>query len=45
VVLELVVGDKARLWVPAAQAYGQKPARRSLPAGDLVYDVELLAME
>lgn len=38
------IGEKVRLWVPAALAYGEHP-RRGLPAGDLVYDVELLAIE
>jgi FKBP-type peptidyl-prolyl cis-trans isomerase len=37
----MVAGDKVRLWVPAKLAYGEKP-RRGLPAGDLVYDLELV---
>jgi len=41
----MVVGEKVRLWVPAALAYGEKPQSRSLPAGNLVYDVELLAFK
>jgi peptidylprolyl isomerase len=41
----LVVGDRARVWIPSALAYGDKPSRRSLPAGPLVYDLELLALE
>jgi FKBP-type peptidyl-prolyl cis-trans isomerase len=44
-VLRMVVGEKARLWLPAALAYGEKPAGRKLPAGGLVFDVELLAIE
>jgi peptidylprolyl isomerase len=40
----MAVGEKRRLWVPAALAYGEKP-RRGLPAGDLVYDVELVGLE
>lgn len=38
------VGEKARLWVPAALAYGNRP-RRGLPASDLTYDLELIAIE
>jgi FKBP-type peptidyl-prolyl cis-trans isomerase len=41
----LVVGDKVRLWIPSALAYGDKPRRRGYPAGPLVYDLELLALE
>jgi peptidylprolyl isomerase len=41
----LVVGDKVRLWIPSALAYGDKPRRRAFPAGPLVYDLELLALE
>ena len=42
---QLVVGEKARVWIPAALAYGEKPRHRSLPAGRLVYDLELLAIQ
>ena len=42
---QMVVGEKVRIWVPAALAYGEKPRRRGVPAGDLVYDMELLALE
>ncbi len=38
------IGEKARAWIPAALAYGDKP-RRGLPAGDLVYDLELLGVQ
>jgi FKBP-type peptidyl-prolyl cis-trans isomerase len=38
------VGEKARLWVPAALAFGAQP-RRGRPAGDMVYDLELIAIE
>jgi len=38
----LVVGEKARVWIPAALAYGDRPANKMVPAGDLVYDIELL---
>jgi FKBP-type peptidyl-prolyl cis-trans isomerase len=37
----MVVGEKRRLWIPAALAYGEHP-RGGQPAGDLVFDVELL---
>jgi peptidylprolyl isomerase len=40
----MVVGEKTRFWIPAELAYGEKPQRRGLPAGALVYDVELLAI-
>ena len=33
------------LWIPAALAYGEKPVGRRLPAGKLVFDVELHAIE
>jgi FKBP-type peptidyl-prolyl cis-trans isomerase len=44
-VLHMVMGEKRRFWIPAALAYGEKSRRRGAPAGDLVYDVELLAAE
>jgi FKBP-type peptidyl-prolyl cis-trans isomerase len=37
----MVVGEKRRLWIPASLAYGERP-RAGAPAGDLVFDVELL---
>jgi peptidylprolyl isomerase len=37
----MVVGEKRRLWIPAALAYGDHP-RQGAPGGDLVFDVELL---
>jgi FKBP-type peptidyl-prolyl cis-trans isomerase len=37
----MVVGEKRRFWIPAALAYGSRP-RPGAPAGDLVFDVELL---
>lgn len=37
----MVVGDKTRLWVPVALAFKGEPGR---PAGDLVFDIELLAI-
>ena len=38
----MVVGEKRRLWIPAALAYGEHPRMPGAPAGDLVFDVELL---
>lgn len=37
----MVVGEKRRLWIPAALAYGDHP-RGGQPGGALVFDVELL---
>jgi peptidylprolyl isomerase len=39
----LSAGDKARLWIPASLAYGDHPLSKKVPAGDLVYDVELIS--
>jgi peptidylprolyl isomerase len=41
----MVAGDKMRLWIPAAMAYGVKPASPSNPAGDLVFDLELISFK
>jgi FKBP-type peptidyl-prolyl cis-trans isomerase len=41
---QLVVGDVARFWIPAALAYGDKPRRGQLK-GSLVYEVELIGLE
>jgi FKBP-type peptidyl-prolyl cis-trans isomerase len=40
----MVVGDRARFWIPSALAYGDAPARPGTPAGPLVFDIELLAI-
>jgi FKBP-type peptidyl-prolyl cis-trans isomerase len=40
----MVVGEKRRLWIPGKLAYGDRPAMRGAPAGDLVFDVELLSI-
>jgi FKBP-type peptidyl-prolyl cis-trans isomerase len=37
----MVVGERARFWIPAKLAYGDKPGAGS-PAGPLVFDVELI---
>jgi FKBP-type peptidyl-prolyl cis-trans isomerase len=39
------VGEKARFWIPSALAFGDKPADRFNPAGDLVYEIELLSVQ
>lgn len=41
----MVEGDKMRLWIPAPMAYGVKPASPSNPAGDLVFDLELISFK
>jgi FKBP-type peptidyl-prolyl cis-trans isomerase len=41
----MVVGDKARFWIPSALAYGDTPSRPGTPAGPLVFDVELLSIQ
>jgi len=40
----MVVGDKVRLWIPAALAFGEKP-RRGQPRGAVVYELELLELQ
>jgi peptidylprolyl isomerase len=40
----MVVGEKTRFWIPGALAYGETPSRPGVPAGTLVFDVELLAI-
>ena len=41
----MVVGDKARFWIPGALAYGDKPSAGGAPSGPLVFDIELLAIK
>lgn len=43
-VLAMVEGQKARIWIPQAMAFGDRP-KRGQPKGDLVYDLELLAVD
>jgi FKBP-type peptidyl-prolyl cis-trans isomerase len=38
----LTKGEKARFWIPAALAYGDKPSRPGAPVGPLVFDIELV---
>lgn len=40
----MVEGEKRRLWIPADLAYGDRPRRPGAPAGDLVFDVELIEL-
>lgn len=40
----MVVGERARFWIPAGLAYGEHPEAGS-PAGPLVFDVELIAIK
>jgi peptidylprolyl isomerase len=37
----LVVGDKARFWIPSDLAYGDTPKRPGAPSGPLTFDIEL----
>lgn len=42
-VLQLMVaGERRRVWIPAALAYGDPPKHPGAPAGDLTFDIELL---
>jgi FKBP-type peptidyl-prolyl cis-trans isomerase len=44
--LELMVeGQRVRVWIPARLAYGDTPARPGAPAGDLVFEIELLQIQ
>ncbi len=38
----MVEGEKTRFWIPGKMAYGDQPTRPGVPAGMLVFDVELL---
>ena len=41
----MVVGDKARFWIPGNLAYGEKHNRLGAPGGPLVFDIELLSIK
>jgi FKBP-type peptidyl-prolyl cis-trans isomerase len=41
----MVEGEKTRFWIPSALAYGDTPKRPGAPAGPLVFDIELLAVQ
>ncbi|MGH8518687.1 MAG: FKBP-type peptidyl-prolyl cis-trans isomerase [Panacagrimonas sp.] len=38
----MTVGEKARFWIPADLAYGEKATRPGAPSGMLVFDIELI---
>ncbi|MGB5296177.1 MAG: FKBP-type peptidyl-prolyl cis-trans isomerase, partial [Thermoanaerobaculia bacterium] len=38
----MVVGEKRRFWIPEKLAYGGEPGK---PAGNLVFDVELISID
>ncbi|HVZ74884.1 MAG TPA: FKBP-type peptidyl-prolyl cis-trans isomerase [Polyangia bacterium] len=40
----MVVGDRARFWIPSALAYGDKPSQPGAPSGPLVFDIDLLSI-
>ena len=40
----MVEGEKTRFWIPADLAYGKTPKRPGAPAGDLVFDIELITI-
>ena len=40
----MVVGEKRRLWIPSKLAYTDHPTMPGAPAGDLVFDVELISI-
>jgi FKBP-type peptidyl-prolyl cis-trans isomerase/outer membrane protein assembly factor BamB len=44
-VCSMVAGEKTRFWIPAALAFGEKPANRFNPPGDLLYEIELLSVQ
>ena len=41
----MVVGEKARFWIPGDLAYGETPRRPGAPAGTLVFDIELFDIQ
>jgi FKBP-type peptidyl-prolyl cis-trans isomerase len=43
--LLMTPGERTRVWIPAALAYGETPARPGAPAGPLVFDVELIEIQ
>jgi FKBP-type peptidyl-prolyl cis-trans isomerase len=40
----MVEGEERRFWIPGPLAYGDTPRRPGMPAGMLVFDVELLSI-
>lgn len=41
----MVEGDRVRVWIPSRLAYGDTPARPGAPAGDLVFEIELIEIQ
>ena len=41
-IVQMVEGEVARFWIPADLAYGESPSDARLPAGPLVFEIELL---
>jgi FKBP-type peptidyl-prolyl cis-trans isomerase/outer membrane protein assembly factor BamB len=41
----MVAGEKTRFWIPATLAFGEQPANRFNPPGDLLYEIELLSVQ
>lgn len=41
----MVVGEKARLFIPSSLAYGNRSAGKITPGSTLIFDVELLGIE
>jgi peptidylprolyl isomerase len=41
----MVAGEKTRFWIPANLGFGDKPANRFNPPGDLLYEIELLSVQ
>lgn len=41
----MVEGERTRFWIPSDLAYGDKPTRPGAPAGPLVFDIELVAIQ
>jgi FKBP-type peptidyl-prolyl cis-trans isomerase len=42
---QLVVGDRARVWIPASLAYGASPRNKGQPAGNLIYEIALIGFD
>jgi peptidylprolyl isomerase len=43
-VQQMVVGDKRRIWLPAALAYGKRENFVNAPKGDMTFEVELVGI-
>ena len=41
-IVQMVEGEVAKFWIPADLAYGESPPDARLPAGPLVFEIELL---